>query len=69
MVMEPSKFDRARMDIQAAESQYEAEASSVNLKRTFDAGQPPPSPDKLLLALSKAMVMVINELDDLSKGR
>jgi hypothetical protein len=66
--MSPTKFDIARMKIQAAAGAYEAAAGSINMKLMLDPGTPPANPDELLRELSQAMVMVINHLEDLSKS-
>jgi hypothetical protein len=59
--MEPSRLDLARLDLQAAVNAYLSDVSSLE--------GPPPSPDRLLLALTDALGTVINELNDLRKGR
>jgi hypothetical protein len=64
--MSPTKFDTARMKIQAAANAYEAAAGSINMRLMLDPGTPPANPDELLRELSQAMVMVINHLEDLS---
>ena len=66
--MSPSKFDYARTNIQDAAREYERVSTTSDLS-AFADGKPasPPNPNELLKELSKAMVMVINHLDDVSK--
>ncbi|MGE2690089.1 hypothetical protein [Mycolicibacterium pulveris] len=60
--MEPSRLDLARMNVQRVTQEYDVAKRSM-------LGDDRSDPHALLMTLSEALVLVINELDDLRKGR